>query len=81
MYALHRRIIPADPTQMTFENKVIVITGASEGIGAELARQLARDRPKLVLAARGAEGLERVRRECRSRGAEAEGRRTRRWAG
>jgi NAD(P)-dependent dehydrogenase (short-subunit alcohol dehydrogenase family) len=56
---------------MTFENKVIVITGASDGIGAGLARELARDRPKLVLAARGAEGLERIRRECRSRGAEA----------
>jgi short-subunit dehydrogenase len=56
---------------MTFENKVIVITGASDGIGAELARQLARERPKLVLAARGAEGLERVRRDCRSSGAEA----------
>lgn len=56
---------------MTFEKKVIVITGASDGIGAELARQLARERPKLVLAARGAEGLERVRRDCRSQGAEA----------
>ena len=44
---------------MAFENKVIVITGASDGIGAELARQLARERPRLVLAARGAEGLER----------------------
>ncbi len=56
---------------MTFENKVIVITGASDGIGAELARRLARERPKLVLAARGAEGLERVRRACRTLGAEA----------
>lgn len=56
---------------MAFENKVIVITGASDGIGAELARQLARERPKLVLAARGAEGLERVRRDCRALGAEA----------
>jgi short-subunit dehydrogenase len=56
---------------MGFENRVIVITGASDGIGAELARQLARERPRLVLAARGAEGLERVRRECRSLGAEA----------
>lgn len=56
---------------MTFENKVIVITGASDGIGAELARQLAHERPRLVLAARGAEGLERVRRTCRALGAEA----------
>jgi len=56
---------------MTFENRVIVITGASDGIGAELARQLARERPRLVLAARGADGLDRVRRECVSLGAEA----------
>jgi short-subunit dehydrogenase len=56
---------------MNFEGKVIVITGASDGIGAELARQLAPERPKLVLAARGAEGLERVRRECRTLGADA----------
>jgi NAD(P)-dependent dehydrogenase (short-subunit alcohol dehydrogenase family) len=55
---------------MAFESKVIVITGASDGIGAELARQLAHERPRLVLAARGAEGLERVGRECRARGAE-----------
>jgi short-subunit dehydrogenase len=55
---------------MAFANKVIVITGASDGIGAELARQLARERPKLVLAARSLEGLERVGRDCRARGAE-----------
>jgi short-subunit dehydrogenase len=58
---------------MAFENRVIVITGASDGIGAEVARRLARDRPRLVLAARGAEGLERVRRECAGLGAEAIG--------
>ena len=56
---------------MKFGDKVIVITGASDGIGAEIARQLAPEHPKLVLAARGAEGLERVRRLCRSLGAEA----------
>ena len=55
---------------MNFANKVIVITGASDGIGAELARQLAAERPRLVLAARSAEGLEHVRRQCRARGAE-----------
>jgi short-subunit dehydrogenase len=56
---------------MAFENKVIVITGASEGIGAELARQLARERPRLVLAARSAEGLEQVRHACTDAGADA----------
>ncbi len=57
--------------QMQFEGLTIVITGASEGIGAELARQLARERPKLVLAARTPEALERVARDCRALGAEA----------
>lgn len=56
---------------MSFANRVVVITGASDGIGAELARQLARERAKLVLAARGAEALEQVRRACRALGAEA----------
>lgn len=50
--------------------KVIVITGASDGIGAELARQLARDKPKLVLAARRHDALERVAQECESCGAQ-----------
>ncbi|HUP28892.1 MAG TPA: SDR family oxidoreductase [Usitatibacter sp.] len=53
------------------KNKVVVITGASKGIGAELARQLAAKGAKLVLAARNLEELERVARECRERGAEA----------
>lgn len=56
---------------MRFADKTIVITGASDGIGAELARQLAAERPNLVLAARGAEALERVAAECRARGAQA----------
>jgi short-subunit dehydrogenase len=56
---------------MHFKDRVIVITGASDGIGAELARQLARERPRLVLAARRVEALERVRDECRRLGTEA----------
>jgi len=56
---------------MQFEGKVFVVTGASEGIGAELARQLAVEKVKLVLAARGAEVLARVRDQCREFGAEA----------
>lgn len=45
---------------MSFADKVIVITGASDGIGAELARQLSRDKPKLVLAARRLDALRAV---------------------
>jgi short-subunit dehydrogenase len=51
--------------------KVIVITGASDGIGAELARQLAAEKTRLVLAARTAAKLEKVAAECRAAGTEA----------
>ncbi len=54
-----------------FNERVIVLTGASDGIGAELARQLAAERPKLVLAARGRDALERVAEACRAQGAQA----------
>ena len=50
-------------------NKVVVITGASKGIGAELARQLAERGAKLVLAARNVEELEAVAAQCKQRGA------------
>ena len=56
-----------------FSSKVIAITGASEGIGAELARQISMPGVRLALAARGIENLERVSAECRKRGAEAIG--------
>ena len=56
---------------MTFADKVIVITGASEGIGAELARQLAPERPKLVLAARRLERLEQVAAQVQALGGQA----------
>ena len=52
------------------ENHVTVITGASKGIGAELARQLApRAGACLVLAARNEAELEAVAAECRAQGA------------
>jgi short-subunit dehydrogenase len=56
---------------MRFEGKVVVITGASDGIGAELARQLAREKARLVLAARTPDALEQVAAACRALGAEA----------
>jgi short-subunit dehydrogenase len=56
---------------MMFAGKVIAITGASEGIGAELARQLAGKGVWLALAARNVEKLEAVAADCRARGAEA----------
>jgi short-subunit dehydrogenase len=53
------------------KDAVVVITGASKGIGAELARQLARRGARLVLAARDTEALERVAAECRAAGGSA----------
>jgi short-subunit dehydrogenase len=49
---------------MDFQDKVIIITGASVGIGAALARELARRGGKLVLAARDAEKLAEVAADC-----------------
>ena len=56
---------------MTFADKVIIVTGASEGIGAELARQLAPEKPKLVLAARRLDVLQAVVAQCVAAGAQA----------
>ncbi len=54
-----------------FQDAVVIITGASSGIGRELACQLAEQRAKLVLAARNPEALEQVAAECRAKGGEA----------
>jgi 3-oxoacyl-[acyl-carrier protein] reductase len=51
------------------KGNVIAITGASKGIGAELARQLAAKGAKLVLAARNEKELEAVAEQCRKLGA------------
>jgi short-subunit dehydrogenase len=53
-----------------FALKTIVITGASEGIGRALARELSPDRPRLVLAARDEQRLNAAADECRALGAE-----------
>ena len=52
-------------------NSVIVITGASTGLGRALALELAPQRPKLVLAARDQAKLEQVAADCRRLGADA----------
>ena len=54
-----------------FRDNVVVVTGASAGIGAELARQLAAGGARLALAARDAARLEEVAAECRARGGRA----------
>jgi short-subunit dehydrogenase len=52
-----------------YEHKVIVLTGASQGIGKALAVELATQKPVLVLAARDAIALESTAETCRSLGA------------
>lgn len=54
-----------------FHNNVVILTGASRGIGEQLAYQLADAGARLVLAARDELLLERVAEECRRRGGEA----------
>jgi NAD(P)-dependent dehydrogenase (short-subunit alcohol dehydrogenase family) len=55
---------------VTFPGKVVVVTGASSGIGRALCLELAPQKPKLVLAARDEAALEEVARECEAGGAE-----------
>jgi short-subunit dehydrogenase len=54
-----------------FEGKVVILTGATEGIGRALALRLADQRASLVLAARDTTRLEELAGQCRERGAEA----------
>lgn len=54
-----------------FRENVVVVTGASDGIGRELALRLAEQGAWLALAARDAARLEAVAAECRARGGRA----------
>jgi short-subunit dehydrogenase len=54
-----------------FRDQVVIVTGASSGIGKGLALLLASQGAKVAIAARRAERLEEVAAECRSRAGEA----------
>jgi short-subunit dehydrogenase len=56
---------------MDFKDNVVILTGASSGIGEALAYQLADQGAWLALAARNASKLEAVAAECRRRGGRA----------
>jgi short-subunit dehydrogenase len=54
-----------------YANKVVVVTGASRGIGRALCLELAAQGPRLVLAARDVAALEAVSADCRRRGSDS----------
>lgn len=56
--------------QNAFRDQVVIVTGASAGIGKSLALQLAGQGAKVAVAARRVERLEQVAEECRQRGGE-----------
>jgi short-subunit dehydrogenase len=53
-----------------YTGKVVIVTGASSGIGKALCLALAGQRPRLVLAARDAAALNAVAEGCQSQGAD-----------
>jgi uncharacterized protein len=56
---------------MKLRGSVVLVTGASSGIGAEIAREAADRGAELILVARGREKLEELAADLRERGAEA----------
>lgn len=56
----------------SLKSKLIIITGASSGIGAATAVHLAEYQPKLVLAARRLERLNDVAKQCEDKGCPAD---------
>ncbi|MDI9631986.1 MAG: SDR family NAD(P)-dependent oxidoreductase, partial [Acidobacteriota bacterium] len=56
---------------LRLDGRTALVTGASQGIGEEIARTLSAQGARVVLAARGIERLERIAGELRAAGHEA----------
>jgi NAD(P)-dependent dehydrogenase (short-subunit alcohol dehydrogenase family) len=63
----------SDTAKIQLEDKVAIVTGASRGIGAAIAKTFAAHGAKVVLAARKQDGLDAVAKEIADAGGEALG--------
>ncbi|CAI5508469.1 unnamed protein product [Closterium sp. Naga37s-1] len=60
-------LLKGPPPEGAFEDKVVWITGGSQGIGQELAQRFAAMGARLILSSRSADRLEAVRATCRGK--------------
>lgn len=67
---IERQFNKSKINKLSLQNKVVIITGASSGIGEATAYAFAKQKCKLVLAARNLENLEKVKINCETLGAE-----------
>ena len=49
------KVVLAQKRKVDFENKTVLITGGSRGLGLELARQLAQEGANIAICARNAD--------------------------
>lgn len=65
------RLVRMEMKRLPFNNKVVVVTGASAGVGRATVRAFAREGADLALIARGTDGLEAAAEEVRQLGRRA----------